>query len=538
MTAEATAGSVYSAGPAGALPRRSFGGLVSISIFWFALNFHWAALPVFIITPQVVGLLYRAAPHTGALTGADWANHYKALGVALVLAPGLVVALLANPFFGLLSDHTRGRFGRRRPYILGGTLINVVALAIMATVPAALIQNGSGQVLSISILVLMGGLMLTQLANNAAAAPFHALLPDLVPAEQRGAASGVMGVAYWLGTIGGSTLPFIFSLNYNDLLQGTQSFAALQSQLLLAYATLIGVMLVMALLTVIFVHETPWSPPKVSAGSATGAATGAPEARAVRARTGRDLIVALVAVVAASAIGLALLSLIGLGQDANAVEGLQGAVVVVAAIGAARAFDFRPRRDPDFTWVVLTRLLVTLGIYIVLSSLQFYTHDVAHADPGTTTGEFLIVATAAATLSTAFAGWASDRVGRKRMVYFCGALMGIVGVAFVIAPYVVPGHVLPVLFVAGAIFGLGFGAYISVDWALVVDVLPSQATFARDMGVWNIGLTVAQVFATLFAGALLTVTNYSEGGYSLLFVSFVLFGVLGTVTVRFIKGVK
>jgi MFS family permease len=536
MSAEATAGSVPGAGPAGALPRRSFGGLVSISIFWFALNFHWAALPVFIITPQVVGLLYRAAPHTGALTGADWANHYKALGVALVVAPGLIVALLANPFFGLLSDHTRGRFGRRRPYILGGTLINVVALAIMATVPAALIQDGSGQVLSMSLLVLMGGLMLTQLANNAAAAPFHALLPDLVPAEQRGTASGVMGIAYWLGTIGGSTLPFIFSLNYNDLLQGTQSFDALQSQLLLAYATLIGVMLVMAVLTVIFVHESPWSPLKVSSG--TGAATGATEVRAVRAHTGRDLIVALVAVVAASAIGLALLSLIGLGQDANAVEGLQGAVVVVAAIGAARAFDFRPRRDPDFTWVVLTRLLVTLGIYIVLSSLQFYTHDVAHADPGTTTGEFLIVATAAATLSTAFAGWASDRVGRKRMVYFCGALMGIVGVAFVIAPYVVPGHVLPVLFVAGAIFGLGFGAYISVDWALVVDVLPSEATFARDMGVWNIGLTVAQVFATLFAGALLTVTNYSEVGYTLLFVSFVLFGVLGTVTVRFIKGVK
>jgi MFS family permease len=124
------------------------------------------------------------------------------------------------------------------------------------------------------------------------------------------------------------------------------------------------------------------------------------------------------------------------------------------------------------------------------------------------------------------------------MVYLCGALMGVVGAAFVFAPYIVPGHILTLLFIAGALFGLGFGAYISVDWALVADVLPSEATFARDMGVWNIGLTVAQVFATLFAGALLTVTNYSGVGYTVLFATFVLFGVLGTVTVRFIKGVR
>jgi MFS family permease len=527
MSAEATSGVVSSPSATGARPRRSLGGLVSISIFWFALNFHWAALPVFIITPQVVGLLYRAAPHTGALAGADWANHYKALAVALVVAPGLIIALLANPFFGLLSDRTPGRFGRRRPYIIGGTAVNVVALVIMATVPATLIQDGSGQVLSLSVLVLMGGLMLTQLANNAAAAPFHALLPDLVPAEQRGTASGIMGIAYWLGTIGGSALPFIFGLNYSDLLSGKQSFAGLQSQVLLAYATLIGVMLVMAILTVIFVRETPWSPPKVPAGT-----------QVERGHTVRDLIVTVVAVAAFSALGLGLLSLVGRGQDANAVEGLQAAVVLVAAIGAARAFEFGPRRNPDFTWVVLTRLLVTVGVYIVLNSLQFYTHDVVHADPGTTTGEFLIVVTVFATLSTTVAGWASDRVGRKRMVYFCGALMGLVGAAFVFAPYVVPGHILALLFVAGALFGLGFGAYISVDWALVADVLPSEATYARDMGVWNIGLTMGQVFATLFAGALLTATNYSGLGYSLLFAAFVVFGVLGTVTVRFIKGVK
>jgi MFS family permease len=127
-------------------------------------------------------------------------------------------------------------------------------------------------------------------------------------------------------------------------------------------------------------------------------------------------------------------------------------------------------------------------------------------------------------------------------VYFTGALMALVGAAFVLAPAIAPHDtLLTLLYVAGALFGLGFGAYISVDWALVADVLPSEATFARDMGIWNIGLTVAQVLAAVIGGWLLAlgfIFGNKGLGYSLLFVGFVLFAVLGTVTVRFIKGVR
>jgi MFS family permease len=523
MSLETAAGVPASA--SASLPRRSFGGLISISIYWFALNFHWAALPIFIVPPQVIALLYRSAP--AGVSASDWVNSNKALALAVVVVPGLIVALIANPLFGLLSDRTPGRFGRRRPYVLIGTIVNVGGLALMAFLPGALLQNGSGQVLSPAMFALIGGLMLTQLANNAAAAPFHALLPDLVPQEQRGTASGVMGLAYWFGTIGGSLLPFIFALDYGKLLDGVVTYQALQQQIVFGYATVAGVVLLMAILTVILVREQPWQPSQMSAAK-----------RAAEAHTVRDLVLTIVAVVVGIGLLQGVFSLVGISASDKSVQVLQFVGVVIAGIGAARAFDFRPRRNPDFSWVLATRFLVMMGVYIVELYLQYYMRDVAHVNPDTGTSEFLILLTVAATLSTALAGWASDRVGRKRMVYISGTFMALVGAAFVLAPYLVPGHVFTLALVAAAVFGLGFGAYVSVDWALVADVLPSEETFARDMGVWNICLTIPQVLAVVFGAWLLTSFGYGNLGYSTLFISFVVFCVAGTITVRNIQGVK
>jgi MFS family permease len=524
MTIEATAGAQTSANST-ALPRRKFGELVAISIYWFALNFHWAALPIFIVPPQVIALLYRAAPP--GVSATDWVNGNKAFALAVVVVPGLIVALIANPFFGLLSDRTPGRFGRRRPYVLIGTVVNVGGLALMAFLPSALVRDGSGQVLSPAMLALIVGLMLTQLANNAAAAPFHALLPDLVPEQQRGTASGIMGLAYWLGTIGGSLLPFIFALDYGKLLDGIITYQGLQQQIVFAYATIAGIVLLMAILTTILVREKPWQSSQMSASK-----------RAAEAHTVRDLVLTVIAVIAGITVLQGVFSLVRIPASDKSAQALELVGLVIAGIGAARAFNFRPRRNPDFSWVLATRFLVMMGVYIVEAFLQLYMRDVAHVDPATSTAEFLILLTVTATLSTAFAGWASDRIGRKRLVYISGTFMAMVGAAFVLAPYLVPGHVFTLALAAAGVFGLGFGAYVSVDWALVADVLPSEETFARDMGVWNICLTIPQVLAVVFGAWLLTTFGYGNLGYSTLFISFVVFCVLGTITVRNIKGVK
>ncbi|MBO0796486.1 MAG: hypothetical protein J2P36_36830, partial [Ktedonobacteraceae bacterium] len=110
-----------------------------------------------------------------------------------------------------------------------------------------------------------------------------------------------------------------------------------------------------------------------------------------------------------------------------------------------------------------------------------------------------------------------------------------VGLVFVIT------HSLPLVLAAGALFGLGYGAYGSVDWALVADVLPSDRNFARDMGVWNIALSLPQVVAPVLGGPLIdhfTRAGNPVLGFQLLFIMAIGFCVLGTVTVRFIRGAR
>src|SRR5215472_3723188 len=69
--------------PGTTLPPRSLGGLISISLFWFAIYFHWTALSVFIEPPQIIGLLYRTAPVTTSLSRTAWVNENKALALAI-----------------------------------------------------------------------------------------------------------------------------------------------------------------------------------------------------------------------------------------------------------------------------------------------------------------------------------------------------------------------------------------------------------------------------------------------------------------------
>lgn len=101
--------------------------------------------------------------------------------IGQVLPVGAFGALLANPLIGALSDRTRTRWGRRRPYLVGGVLLLTVALAWVAVAPDQL--------------ALTLAWLLAQLSANAVLATLVASFADNVPQVQRGRASSIIALA-------------------------------------------------------------------------------------------------------------------------------------------------------------------------------------------------------------------------------------------------------------------------------------------------------------------------------------------------------
>lgn len=109
--------------------------------------------------------------------------------LSLVLGVAAVVALLSGPFFGQLSDRTTSRWGMRRPWLLGGLLVGLIGLVILAA--------------SASIPMMLLGWCITQLGFSALNAALAALLIDHVPELQRGKVSGLVGMCQAVGVVTG-----------------------------------------------------------------------------------------------------------------------------------------------------------------------------------------------------------------------------------------------------------------------------------------------------------------------------------------------
>jgi MFS family permease len=86
---------------------------VCISVYWFAPSYLWNSVHP-IILPTIVPSMAPAA-----LKG-------SALGIMTSL--GLLLAVVVQPVAGAISDRTSCRWGRRKPFILGGTLFDLLFL--------------------------------------------------------------------------------------------------------------------------------------------------------------------------------------------------------------------------------------------------------------------------------------------------------------------------------------------------------------------------------------------------------------------------
>ncbi|GAA4190301.1 MFS transporter [Streptosporangium oxazolinicum] len=200
-----------------------------------------------------------------------------------------------------------------------------------------------------------------------------------------------------------------------------------------------------------------------------------------------------------------------------------------------RGFWISPRAHPDFFWAWLTRFLMQLGNAVATLYLLYFLTDAVGYErlfPGERAEDGLLVLiliyTAAVVLTTVVAGVVSDRLGRRRALVTASGLISVIpAVMLAFWPQ------WPVATVGAAIMGVGFGIYLSVDNALVTQVLPTAEGRAKDLGVINIANSGPQVLGPVIAGPIVA----GLGGYPVLYLTSAGLALLGAVLVWRIRSV-
>jgi MFS family permease len=195
-----------------------------------------------------------------------------------------------------------------------------------------------------------------------------------------------------------------------------------------------------------------------------------------------------------------------------------------------------PRRHPDYGWAWLTRFLVMLGQGIVIGYLLYFLEDSVHYSrlfPGHSTAEGVAILSAAYAgallLTTVSSGALSDRLGRRKVFVIAASLVIAAGMLVVTV-----STTWPAALVSAVVMGAGFGVYMSVDVAMVTQVLPAAGDRARDLGLINIANTLPQLVAPAIAAPLIS----GPGGYHALFLTATLVTLAGAVLVQPIRGVR
>lgn len=195
-----------------------------------------------------------------------------------------------------------------------------------------------------------------------------------------------------------------------------------------------------------------------------------------------------------------------------------------------KTFWVSPRKNPDFFWVFVGRLLLYTGYFAVTGYNLFILQDhVGLGDEGVGQVAVLgLVALLGMLPAIIIAGALSDKLRRRRIfIFISSALVGL-GMLF---PLFSPTSTS--MLIMSFVAGIGFGAFQAVDQALMTEVLPDASSYGKDLGVVNIAATLPQTLAPGVGGAIVLAFGY--GG---LFPVGIALSLLGAFAVYFIKSVR
>ncbi|XP_073234695.1 uncharacterized protein [Porites lutea] len=438
------------------VPALSKSRVFFLNISWFGMNVMYLILSVEVVPSQVYALV--GSEKKGQVLGG-------------MVAAGAVVTFFLSPLVGMKSDRLVSQFGKRRPLMLGGTVLLCIALFGMAFSAPDIESDISNVTCSIDLRLrrcipyfnlsvlekqednmtsesdesfLLSILMQKEDSRgniglyiafylcvmacySIMSVPYNGLIADLTPSFQRGFSSGVMGAMTLVGNVTGALIGFFFP---KIGIVGTYSLVAV-------------LYFICVFLTVVSCPEPPIN-------------------------------------------------------------------VTHKPIGLKTVFlaYWEPLKERDFRWVFLTRFLMQQGVATVTGSV--------------------------------IGGFLSDRLGRRKPLVIGSAIL--MSVCAVILAGLQGKYAFYAAMPVALTFGVGFGAYCAVDFALVMDVLPNDREKAKDLAVWHQALVLPQAIATPTGGIILDMFEKLRCdiglGYIILFLVTAVYFVLSGIFVFNIKKAK
>ncbi|RHW19435.1 MFS transporter [Sphingomonas gilva] len=413
--------------------------------------------------------------------------------LAILWIAGPATGLIVQPVIGYLSDRTTGRFGRRRPYILGGGMLAALALFAMPNAPSLWAASLVLWVLTASI--------------NIAMEPFRALVADRLPEEQRTAGFATQVFFIGAGAVFASALPWM--LTYWFAISGDAGQGGLPQSVKLAFyiggASLIGAVM----WTVFTTSETPADAHAIAARSVAHDVPTA-EGAAALARAGVLWVVGggAIAVIAATMRWereIYLIAAIGFGFGVAQLAAVRlrragrqslGLLEIVEDILHMPVMLKRLAVVQFFTWFGL----FAMWIYTVpaVAARHYGAGDPASAAynagadwVGVLFAGYNGVAAVMALLLPALAA----RIGRRASHALCLLLggAGLIGFQVIDDP--------AMLWLPAIGIGCAWAAILSIPYAMLASAVPPHKTGVY-MGIHNTFLVLPQLFAATILGPL------------------------------------
>lgn len=454
-----------------------------ININWFAITLRSQVLAGLVVPLLVQTFVGEAQKGTYFGTLRLW---------------GLMVALLAQALFGLLSDRSHLRWGRRRPFIFIGAVLE--AFVILGLAWVASLEGLTGYA------VLFTAYIASMVLANMSHAATQGLIPDVVPPDKRGIASGLkmlLEIPLPLVLVGLVIAPMV---SRGDLLLALSVTAA-------------AILLCMGL--TLFVRETPlqtvpppldWKP-FLSLVLMTGIFT------SIVLGLGEAVRLMIAALPNASHLAFGALGVTAM------------TIAVVAGIFLALTAHLDPsvRQNRPFVWFIISRLAALVAINNISSFLLYFFQekfDMPREQAASLAGQIPMVLGGFVIVFVLISGWLADRLDR-RLLTALGGLIGALGVVVMVF-----GPTLPLMYVAAAVIGLAYALFNVSSWALGTQIIPKERA-GEFLGLQNLAGAGAGAIGAYIGGRIA-----DHSGYLLLMGMFGVMFLLSAGAAAFIRPPK